>query len=268
MAIYRLTSYPDAPPSLQRQGRAAAILLTIAVSVAVASFFLMLHAESFAIWHGWLRPAIRVALIVPFTIAGMAAVGSVLVLLARPKLLREYGRQSWELTPEGLTYSYPNKPDRFVPIDALVGFSVRKDRTAVRTAAGYTAFLLPASLGEHEAFWNELRLLRVPQLPPPPLAGIWIKLAILLPPIGLCTYGMLSSHNLAVVILCGAAYAAFMARAQWSTLSRQNPGRPPSREPALYVATLPWLLLTALHAWDVARPPHHHVHPSTSAQSR
>ncbi len=253
MAVYRLVSYPESPPKMSKKTSQIALWFGGSLLVALACFPLIYRAQAisdrFHIPGSLLAGAISLFCLGSFLVAFLTG----LALRARPKYLREYGRQWWELTPDGMTHGYPGKPDRFVPVDALVGFSIQRGRTGVSVAEPFTGFLLSDSLADRDALWNALRGMGVPELP---ARSSWQGSLRVLPALALvlpCLIAVIYTKSLPLELLGGLGYLLLDARSQWTIAKRNLPFRHPLRQRSFYFS----LMLSAFFIGIWFLPLHH-----------
>ena len=255
MAIYRLTSWPEPPPKLYRNRRRAVYVLVLAVLLLAGGIWLF-HLGG--ILTGPLPSFFAILLFeLTLAVALVTALFAALHLLTFPKRIRKEGLQNWELSPVGFTHRYPGRPDTFVPADALTGFFTRKSGSiTLRATKPSLALFLPSSLADREAFQAELRSMRIPEQKPP--ARITLRLCSSL----LFSQGCIGlaylSHRPLLILVGGLGFAAWYARLMWTSARRSTPDRSPWKSAFFYIATIPWLLITAIRFYDAAHP-HRHI---------
>ncbi len=267
MAIYRLTSWPEPPPKLYRNRRRAVYVLVLAVLLLAGGVGLFFHLGG--IPTGPLPPFLAILLFeLILAVALVTALFAALHLLTFPKRIRKEGLQNWELSPAGFTHRYPGRPDTFVPADALTGFFTRKSGSiTLRATKPSLALFLPPSLADREAFQAELRSMRIPEQKPP--ARITLRLCLSL----LFSQGCIGlaylSHRPLLILVGGLGFAAWYARLMWTSARRSTPDRSPLRSAPLYIATIPWLLITAIRFYDAVHPHRHsHYRPAPQRMQR
>lgn len=162
MALYRLSSYPDPPPSIVRTGKRAPWLFAGLLPVGILLAWLLGH------WAAACDPSyVRIAKGLMSCVAMLVGVGLVITgaqWFFGKRVYDVYGRQTWEITPAGITYRYPGRPDQFVPADALMSFAVsQKGGTILRAAAPYKGLWLSPHIADREALRAEFRALRIPE---------------------------------------------------------------------------------------------------------